>query len=107
MSVVPPDWRFIVLGSPESLNRTNSSATIRLQQADGKLELRETPNVGAYHPKEKVNRMFTNLTFYENYTRAAEWLLVFHPDSVICARSESTVDDWLEYDWVGAPWFVS
>jgi hypothetical protein len=107
MSVVPPDWRFVLVGSRESLKRTNSSSTVRLQQDSGKLELRESPNVGDYQPQEKVDRMLTNLTFYENYTRTAEWLLVFHPDSVICARSETTVDDWLIYDWIGAPSFVS
>lgn len=107
MSVVPPDWRFVFVGSRESLNRTNSSSTVRLQQDSGKLELREGPNVGEYQPQEKVDRMLANLTFYENYTRTAEWLLVFHPDSIICARSETTVDDWLIYDWIGAPSFVS
>ena len=107
MSVVPPDWRFVFIGSRESLNRTNSSSTVRLQQDSGKLELREGPNIGDYQPQEKINRMLTNLTFYENYTRTAEWLLVFHPDSVICARSETTVNDWLIYDWIGAPSFVS
>lgn len=107
MSVVPPDWRFVFVGSRESLNRTNSSSTVRLQQDSGKLELRDAPDVGDYQPNEKVDRMLTNLTFYESYTRTAEWLLVFHPDSVICARSETTVDDWLKYDWIGAPSFVS
>lgn len=107
MSVVPPDWRFVFVGSPESLNHTNSSSTVRLQQDSGKLELREGPSVGDYQPQEKVDRMLTNLTFYENYTRTAEWLLVFHLDSIICARSETTVDDWLIYDWIGAPSFVS
>lgn len=104
MSVVPPDWRFVFVGSKESLNRTNSSSTVRLQKARGKLDLRAAPDVGNHGAQERVNRMFTNLTFYEDYLPKVEWLLVFHSDSILCARSERTINDWLEYDWVGAPW---
>ena len=104
ISVVPSDWQFLFLGSPESLNRTNTSNAIRLHQATGKLKLREAPDVGHIHEQAKVDRMLTNLTFYERYVDPAEWLLLFHSDSILCARSDSTLDDWLGYDWIGGRW---
>ena len=104
MSIVPAEWPFLFVGSTESLNRTNTSEHIQYHKASGKLRLVEAPDVGLVQSRAKVDRMLTNLTFYERYVDPAEWLLVFHPDSILCARSERTVNDWLGYDWVGAPW---
>lgn len=104
MSVVPPDWRFLFLGSPESLNETTSSVASQLHQATGKLTMREIPRNGSWSMRELTNRLLTNMTFFEEYTDPAEWLLVFQADSILCAQSEISLDDWLHYDWVGAPW---
>lgn len=104
ISVVPPEWRFLFVGSSDSLNRTNTSETLQLLQASGKLRLTEAPDVGSIHSRGKIDRILTNLTFYEQYVDPAEWLLLFHPDSILCSRSEVTINDWLGYDWVGAPW---
>ena len=104
ISVVPPEWHFLFLGSTESLNHTNASSTIQIHQSSGKLKLREMPDVGLVHEQGKIDRILTNLTFYQQYVDPAEWLLVFHTDSILCARSGSTMNDWLEYDWVGGRW---
>lgn len=29
---------------------------------------------------------------------------MFQPDSIFCVNSEQSLNDWLEWDWVGAPW---
>ena len=104
ISVVPPEWRFLFVGSTDSLNRTNTSETLQLHQASGKLRLREAPDVGSIDSRRKIDRLLTNLTFYEQYVDPAEWLLLLHPDSILCSRSDLTINDWLGYDWVGAPW---
>ena len=106
ISVVPPDWRFLFLGSRESLNQTSSSIATQLHQKSGKLTLREIPENGTKSIREVTNRLFTDVTFYQEYTDPAEWLLVFQADSMLCAQSELSLDDWLRYDWVGAPWWV-
>lgn len=92
------------MGSKESLNQTTSSVATQLHQATGKLTLREIPRNGTRHIREVTNRLLTNLTFFEEYIDPAEWLLVFQADSILCAQSESSLDDWLQYDWIGAPW---
>ncbi|KAI9851002.1 MAG: hypothetical protein M1838_004694 [Thelocarpon superellum] len=103
MSVAGPDWRFLFLGSNESVALVNTSFAVRQQLEAGRLSLREMPEENVTTSQEQYSQLFTNLAFYESLL-PAEFLWVFHADSVICANSEQNLDDWLEYDWVGAPW---
>ena len=73
-------------------------------EASGKLNLVELPSQWSSDSRENASRMLTALSFYKDFLRPAEWLLVFQPDSVLCANSEQDLNDWLAYDWVGAPW---
>lgn len=102
--VVPADWQLLYLGSTESLSRVSQSASIRHHQTDGKLELREVPQNASYKAQEQRNRLLTEDSFYKEYLPKAEWLLMYHADSILCANSRSDLNDWLKYDWVGAPW---
>ncbi|KAI4118055.1 MAG: hypothetical protein LQ345_001820 [Seirophora villosa] len=54
--------------------------------------------------QEQISRFLTTLWLYEKVLQPAEWLLVFQTDSILCANSDGNLDDWLDYDWVGAPW---
>lgn len=104
ISVVPPDWRFRFMGSPESVTHLNKSVAIREQVAMGKLDLTYIPANMSTAGQEYISRFLTNLWMYETVLQPAEWLLVFQTDSILCANSRLTLDDFLEYDWVGAPW---
>ncbi|KAG9919241.1 hypothetical protein KCU98_g22520, partial [Aureobasidium melanogenum] len=53
---------------------------------------------------EEISTFLTNLWVYETLLAPAEWLLVFQTDSMLCANSEHSLNDWLDYDYVGAPW---
>lgn len=104
MSVVPPDWRFRFMGSLESVAFVNTSRAIRNQVANGKLDLTYIPANMTTGSQEEISRFLTNLWLYETVLQPAEWLLVFQTDSMICANSRQTLNNWLEYDWVGSPW---
>ncbi|SPO01175.1 uncharacterized protein DNG_03922 [Cephalotrichum gorgonifer] len=104
MSVVPPDWRFRFMGSPESVEHINKSVAIREHVAMGKLDLTYIPSNMSTAGQEMISRFLTNLWIYETVLQPAEWLLVFQTDSIFCANSKYTLNDYLEYDWVGAPW---
>jgi hypothetical protein len=54
--------------------------------------------------QEMISRFLTNLWLYEQVLQPAEWLLVFQTDSILCANSKQSLNNWLDYDWVGAPW---
>ncbi|KAL3425471.1 hypothetical protein PVAG01_02262 [Phlyctema vagabunda] len=107
MSVVPPDWRFRFMGSLESVRHVNSSVAIRHQVEIGKLDLTYIPANMSTAGQEMISRFLTNLWLYETVLQPAEWLLVFQTDSMLCANSRQSINNWLDYDWVGAPWSPS
>ncbi|KAJ8068787.1 hypothetical protein OCU04_002483 [Sclerotinia nivalis] len=104
MSVVPPDWRFRFMGSLESVAHMNTSRAIRQHVASGKLDLTYIPANMTTGSQEEISRFLTNLWIYETVLQPAEWLLVFQTDSMLCANSRQSLNNWLDYDWVGAPW---
>ncbi|KAI0177658.1 hypothetical protein BJ166DRAFT_475762 [Pestalotiopsis sp. NC0098] len=104
MSVVPPDWRFRFMGSLESVAHINKSVAIREQVNNGKLDLTYIPTNMSTNGQEMISRFLTTLWLYEVVLQPAEWLLVFQTDSILCANSRQNINDYLEYDWIGAPW---
>jgi hypothetical protein len=104
ISVVPPDWRFRFMGSVDSVEYLNKSMAIREHVAAGKLDLTYIPSNMSTSSQEEISRFLTTLWLYEVVLQPAEWLLVFQTDSILCANSRQTLNDYLEYDWVGAPW---
>ncbi|KAK8848873.1 hypothetical protein PGQ11_015353 [Apiospora arundinis] len=104
MSVVPPDWRFRFMGSKESVRYINQSMAIREQVNAGKLDLTYIPSNMSTAGQEMISRFLTNLWLYETVLQPAEWLLVFQTDSILCSNSRQNLNDYLDYDWVGAPW---
>jgi hypothetical protein len=104
MSVVPPDWRFRFMGSLESVEYLNSSRAIRNHVASGKLDLTYIPANMTTGSQEEISRFLTTLWLYDTVLQPAEWLLVFQTDSMLCANSRQSLNNWLDYDWVGAPW---
>ena len=102
--VIPPDWEILFLGSAGSVKHVNSSSVLQRSLKSSKLRVRRAPVNLKADARENINQMFTNLTFYDNFLPKAEWLLVFHSDSILCSMSPTDLNDWLEYDWVGAPW---
>lgn len=103
ISVVPPDWRFLFVGSNKSVTAIGRSLAIQYQQASGKLDLMVAPNFWSIYDKEHVWRMLTDMRFYDQLLPGVEWLLKFESDSILCANSRESLNDWLHYDWAGAP----
>ncbi|KAI9833947.1 MAG: hypothetical protein M1819_003456 [Sarea resinae] len=104
ISVVPPDWRFRFMGSNVSIPHLNNSVAIRHQVEIGKLDLTYVPSNVSVDTIEHLNEFYTNLWVYETVLQPAEWILSYQTDSMLCANSKGNLNDWLEYDWVGAPW---
>lgn len=104
MAVVPPDWRFRFMGSIESVHAINQSLAIRNMVDIGKLDLTYIPANMSTAGQEMISRFLTNLWLYEQVLAPAEYLLVFQTDSMLCANARQSINDWVEYEWVGAPW---
>ncbi|KAL8971125.1 MAG: hypothetical protein Q9183_001203 [Haloplaca sp. 2 TL-2023] len=104
MAVIPYEWRFIYMGSKKSIVRMRTSLPIREYEKSKKLKMIEVPAGFDASDNEGMHRMMTHRRFYEDIVDPAEWFLLFRSDTILCAQSNQTVNDWLEYDWVGAPW---
>ncbi|KAK6531338.1 hypothetical protein TWF281_008149 [Arthrobotrys megalospora] len=105
MSVVPPEWPFLFMGSNESIAHINRSAPIREYEKNGKLTMQLIPENMTVDNQENLSRTMTNVWFYERLL-PAEWLFIFQTDSIICANSDVSLNDWVErgFTWVGASW---
>jgi hypothetical protein len=120
MQVVPPDWRFVFMGSAETAQRVRDNYAANMYEAMGKLHVRSLEEGGwsagwgrhgwdergVLSMDEISNRLLTNLTFFDRELVGTEWLLVFHSDAILCANAEKSLDEWLGWDYVGAPWYV-
>lgn len=102
ISVVPPDWRFLVIGSQDSKFSVGRAHAIKWQQALGKLDLVELPHPWAVQSTEDVFRLMTDVRFYDQFLPGVEWVLKYEHDSLLCANSETSLDDWLDWSWAGS-----
>lgn len=103
IAVVPPDWRFLFIGSPESVTMLSRSTPVKHQQIVGKLDLMVLPDPWDISSKEMVYRTLTDIRFYNEFLPGVEWILKYEYDSILCANSEVSLNEWLDWHWAGAP----
>lgn len=106
ISVVPLEWRFLYIGTHNSVAAVNRSFAIQYQQAAGKLDLMVVPEPWEIKNKEHVWRMLTDARFYTDLLPGVEWIMKYESDSIMCSNSKDSLNDWLRFDWAGAPRFV-
>ncbi|KAF5587307.1 uncharacterized protein FSUBG_11847 [Fusarium subglutinans] len=102
IGVVPPDWRFIFVGSKKSVWTVGRAFGIQVQQGLGKIEMMQLPQPWKIRSREDRSRLLTDTRFYDEFLPGVEWLLMFSSDSILCANSELSLNDWLDYTWAGA-----
>ncbi|KFY46113.1 hypothetical protein V494_00614 [Pseudogymnoascus sp. VKM F-4513 (FW-928)] len=103
ISVVPPEWRFLFIGTNKSVAAVGRSFAIKHQQAAGKLDLMVVPKPWEIKNKEHVWRMLTDSHFYTDLLPDVEWIMKYESDSIMCSNSKDSLNDWLRYDWAAAP----
>lgn len=101
ITVVPPDWRFLFIGSRESIHSVSQAYSIKHQQVIGKLDLMQLPSPWSAASKEDVFRLLTDSRFYDEFLPGVEWVLKYEHDSILCANSETSLNDCLDWDWAG------
>lgn len=105
-TVVPPDWRFIFIGSNQSVFSVSRAHAIKHQQVIGKLDLMVLPEPWDIGSKEMVFRMLTDIRFYDEFLPGVEWILKYESDSIMCGNSPTSLNEWLDWAWAGAPKYV-
>lgn len=81
-----------------------SSPLISRLEASGKITFLDLPSNYDLGSRETISQMFTDIHLYRDILAPAEHLLVFQPDSIFCAAAPLTLNDYLNWDWIGAPW---
>ncbi|CAL3973114.1 unnamed protein product [Diplocarpon coronariae] len=103
-SIIPPEWTFKLMCSPTLLNLMRRSPAIARMEAVGKVQFLDLPSNYSLATRETISQMFTDPHLHRDILYPAEHLLVWQPDSTFCANAPTTLNDFLEWDWIGAPW---
>ncbi|KAB5551415.1 hypothetical protein GE09DRAFT_1174348 [Coniochaeta sp. 2T2.1] len=100
-SVLAPWWT-LILYTLEDNWKMPPSATFRRAVETGKLSIKFLPADTKLTNSGSVSRFLAKPWLWEQLAWA-ERILMFQADSILCAGAEMTVDDFVEYDLVGAP----
>ncbi|KAG4028011.1 hypothetical protein MFRU_025g00770 [Monilinia fructicola] len=102
-SIVPPEWTFKFMGSNTSINYLLGFHHLQNLVASKKLTFIHLPSRWDVSSRESISQMFTDPELYKSLS-PAEHLLVFQPDSILCTKAPTTLNDFIQYDYIGAPW---
>ena len=102
-----PDWPLLVMYTPRAEAAVFGSKAVRYLARYGGLATLPLSALGMHGLADLVDvtqysRLLARPEFWE--AMRAEKVLIFQVDSVLCSGSEFTVDDFLAYDYIGAPW---
>jgi hypothetical protein len=92
----------IVYTSPEALGQFSTSAALARYLKSKTIQIRTLPQTVLFTNSDSVNKFMTEKWLWENLA-PAEHILIFQSDSMLCANAARSVEDFFEYDLVGAP----
>ncbi|KAG9246132.1 hypothetical protein BJ878DRAFT_533440 [Calycina marina] len=101
-TVLGPSWPVLIYTSAESASRFAASASLNRYLHAGSIEIRILPPDVLFTNSDSVNAFMTQKWLWESLT-PAEHILVFQSDSMICGNAARSVDDYFDFDLVGAP----
>ncbi|POR36169.1 Uncharacterized protein TPAR_03642 [Tolypocladium paradoxum] len=90
IAVVPPDWRFLFIGSKKSVFAVSRGFGIQIQQALGKIDLIVLPKPWVLNTGEDQARLLTDVRFYDEFLPGAAWILKYNRESILCSNSETS-----------------
>jgi hypothetical protein len=111
-AVLGPDWPIIFYTSEETRTRhlqpdsPQGSAIWQRAVEDGRIEVRNIPPEYNLTSRYGVNVYLSRPWLWEQLA-PAQHVLIFQSDAILCANAHRTVDDFLEWDWIGATLHVS
>ena len=104
-----PDWTLYLMHGDENSMYVQSLPVVERLQKTGQIHLITLQNVSKLFQDETYelsrgayNCLLRTRAFWS--CSRAEHVLIFQSDSILCAGSPYSVDDFLEYDYIGAPW---
>jgi hypothetical protein len=101
-SVLGPTWPILIYTSAESVTLFGASSALARYLHSGLIQIRILPQTVYFTNSDSVNAFFTKTWLWESLA-PIEHVLIFQSDSMLCANAARSVDDYFEYDFVGAP----
>ncbi|CAF4154003.1 unnamed protein product [Rotaria sordida] len=98
---IPSTWPIQIFHGKYNENLIKNS-TLAPLIASGKIFLTFMEQV---YDRARTNQLFTDPKFWQRVR--GEKVLLFQIDSVMCSNSPHKITDFLQYDYIGAPWDLS
>jgi hypothetical protein len=92
----------IVYTAPESLGEFSTSAALGYYLKSKTIQIRTLPQTVFFKNSDSVSKFMTDKWIWEDLA-PAEHILTFQSDSMLCSNAARSVDDFFEYDLIGAP----
>lgn len=101
-----PEWPLLLLHNEDVSSNLQRNKIVQLQKKHGilhtaSLEKNGFPTLSS-SSSSTYSKLLTTTRFWSMLK--ADHVLLFQMDSVLCSMSPWTVDDFLQYDYIGAPW---
>lgn len=100
-SVLGPNWP-VVLYTLEDGWATPTSAPLARALASDRVRVRHLPPNTTFPSHHSVSLFLTRPWLWEEL-QSAPRVLLFQTDSVVCANANATIDDFADWDLIGAP----
>ena len=101
-AVLGPTWPVLIYTPAENFGSFSTSAALLRHQQSGRIVVRPLEG-GVWFPNwDSVSSFLTSSWLWENLA-PAEHILVFQSDSMLCSNAVRSVDEFFEWDFIGAP----
>jgi hypothetical protein len=97
---LPENWNIIIMHGNKNINYVKEIIDNSLKQYKHRITL-DNLNVDNLTIDE-YNKLLYSLEFYNKIP--TETFLIFQTDSIICSKNKHKLKDFIDYDYVGAPW---
>lgn len=101
-TVLGPSWPIVIYTSSENVGIFASSAALGRYLRSGIVSIRILPSTVLFTNSDSVSAFLTKPWIWQNLA-PAKHILMFQSDSMLCANAARSVEDFFEYDFVGAP----
>lgn len=101
-SVLGPEWPIVIYTASENMGIFTASAAFKRFIDNGRVQVRALPQTFLVTNSDSISSFLTKPWFW-NQLAPAEHVLLFQSDSMLCSNAARSVEDFFEYDFVGAP----
>ncbi|CAF2920964.1 unnamed protein product [Rotaria sp. Silwood2] len=101
---IPIDWKVQIMTLYEHWSYYNKSSLNQYIKSDRVLLTRLNQSSNGLSSDEYINSILTSSSFWHQIY--GDKVLLFQIDSVLCSNSSYNLTNFLQYDFIGAPWYL-